>query len=221
MKEKEASKAGKKVATAVAAINSDDVLKQNEGVAAAIRIGAAAVPELLKVLEHGGMQRMQAMYALAEIADARAAAAFRAGLNDGDQRVRAYAARGLAAIGDPQAQAAAIATLNDAPDELHLDSTPSVTTLGAMGLKVVPAVLDLLMSEDEMTRLHAQRVLEKILATHHGMVAGKGFPSAAAEQAMRAEWSANGNYGYSAPVDTRRTSVEKWRAWIRQGKKEL
>jgi HEAT repeat protein len=221
MSEKETTKVGNNVATAIAAINSDDVLTQNAGVQAAIRIGAAAVPELLRVLQQGGNQRMQAMYALAKIGDARAGAAFKSGLSDGDESVRAYAARGLAAIGDPQAQAAALATLNDAPDELHLDSTPSVATLGAMGPKVVPAVLELLMSEDEMTRLRAQRVLERIVAAHHGMGEGKGLPSAAAEQAMRSEWSANGNYDYSAPADTRRASVEKWRRWITKVKREL
>src|SRR5262245_14095495 len=103
MREKETTKSGQ-VAKAMAAINSDDVLTQNEGVEAAIGIGAAAVPELLRVLERGGTQRMQAMYALAEIGDARATAVFRAGLSDADESVRAYAARGLAAIGDPQAQ---------------------------------------------------------------------------------------------------------------------
>ena len=219
MKERRAKKAGEQVAAAIAAINSDDVLTQNEGVAAAIAIGAAAVPELLRLLERGGMQRMQAMYALSEIGDARAAAAFRAGLADGDESVRAYAARGLAAIGDPQAQAAAIATLNDAADKLHADMTPSVHTLAGMGLNAVPAVLELLMSEDEMTRLHAQRVLERILAAQHGAKPGRGFPSTKAEQAMRSEWSANGNYDYSSAKDARRASVGKWRQWLAQKEK--
>ncbi|MGH9497263.1 MAG: HEAT repeat domain-containing protein [Candidatus Sulfotelmatobacter sp.] len=207
------------MAAAIAAINSDDVLTQNEGVESVIQIGAAAVPELLRVLEGGGMQRMQAMYALSEIGDTRAAAAFRAGLSDGDDKVRAYAARGLAAIGDPQAQAAAIATLNDAADKLHADITPSVRTLGAMGLKVVPAVLELLLSEDAMTRLRAERVLAAILAAQHGAVAGRGFPSPKAEQAMRADWSANGDYDYSAVPGARRASVEKWRQWLARKEK--
>jgi HEAT repeat protein len=200
----------------IAALNSEDVLTQNEGIEKAIWIGKASVPPLLALLEKGGGNRAQVMYALSQIGDARAASVFTGCLHDKDERVRAYSAQGLARIGDPQAQAAILQTLNDAADQLHADITPSVLTLGGMGLKAVPSLLDLLMADDEMTRLHAQRALELILARRHGAAPDSGFPSPKAEDDMRSEWSANGNYDYSAPASAREASVEKWRQWLAQ-----
>src|SRR5260370_5343543 len=176
---------------AMAAINSEDVLTQNRGVEAVIRIGKAGVPRLLALLEKGGPNRAKVRYALSQIVDARAASVLTGGLGAKDEQVRAYSAQGLARIGDPQAQAAALQTLNDAADHLHADITPSVRTLSGMGLKAIPSLLDLLMAEDEMTRLHAQRALESILARQHGFVPGGGFPSPKAEEETRAEWMAN------------------------------
>jgi len=201
---------------ALIALSSEDVLTQNEGVAAVIRIGATAVPQLLRLLEKEEANRAQVVYALSQIGDGRAAQKFKEGLRDHDERVRAYAAQGLARIGDPQAMAAALQTLNDAGDELHLDITPSVQTLGDMGLKAVPSLLELLTNEDVMTRLHAQRAFELILARLHGVVPGRGYPSLEAEERMRSEWSANGNYDYSAPPSDRAVAVEKWRQWLTQ-----
>jgi HEAT repeat protein len=206
------------LSAALAAINSEDVLAQNEGVHVAIEFGSAAVSPLLAVLEKGGSNREQVIYALSQIGDARAAQSFEAALRDSNERVRAYAAQGLARIGDPQAIEAALRTLNDAVDELHLDITPSVQTLGGMGLKVVPSLLDLLMDEDEMTRQHAQRALELILARLHGVVPGRGYPSLEAEGQMRSEWRSNGNYDYSAPASDRAASVEKWHEWLKRVK---
>jgi HEAT repeat protein len=163
-------------------------------------------------------QRAAAMYALSQAGDSGAAEAFRKGLGDVDERVRAYAARGLARIGDPGAQTACLATLNDAADELHLDMTPSVQALGEMGLKAAPALLELLLHDDEMTRLHAQRALELILSRRHGFRPGRGFPSRAAEEAMRAEWRANGDYDYSAEPEARARAVERWREWLARTK---
>jgi HEAT repeat protein len=145
---------------AVAAFHSPDVLVQNEAVEIAIELGPKALRALLALQQDPGVSQPQLMYALSQIADARCTPLFTERLNDSDERIRAYAAQGLAQIGDPQAAAAALKTLNDAPDELHLDITPSVRTLGTMGLSVVPQLLDLLTSEDKMTRLHAQRALE-------------------------------------------------------------
>jgi HEAT repeat protein len=205
-----------RLSAALAAINSEDVLAQNEGVDLTIQLGRDAVSPLLALLEKGGSNREQVVFALSQIGDARAAEAFRAGLRDPNDRVRAYAAQGLARIGDPQATAAALQTLDDAADELHLDITPSVQTLGEMGLKVLPSLLDLLMDEDEMTRLHAQRAFDLILARRHGFVPGIGFPSPEAAERMRDEWRANGDYDYSAPARDRAVSVEKWRQWLKQ-----
>lgn len=209
---------GTELAAAIAALNSEDALTQNDGVERAIRIGSPAVPELLQVLGKAVGNRAQVMYALSQIGDTRAASAFLAGLRDEDERVRAYAAQGLTRIGNPTAMAASIQTLNDAADELHLDMTPAVRSLGEMGLKAVPPLLDLLMNVDEMTRLHAQRALEMILSRRHGFIPAQGYSSSKAEEAMRSEWRDHGDYDYSADANARSASVAKWREWLEKAK---
>jgi hypothetical protein len=78
-----------------------------------------------------------------------------------------------------------LAAIDDDPDPAHLDMTPAVRALGAMGDRAVPPLLDLLLSESEETRLHAQRALELVVYGRHGFEPGRGFPSSAAEQAAR------------------------------------
>lgn len=207
-----------KLEAAFRALRSRDLLTQNDGVDAAIQMGSEAVPGLLALLEESAANRSPVMYALARIGDPRARQAFAAGVGDADERVRAYAAQGLVRIGDPTAMAASLQTLNDAADELHLDMTPAVRSLGEMGLKAMPPLLDLLMKDDEMTRLHAQRALEMILSRRHGLVPGEGYPSPEAEEAMRSEWRANGSYDYSADANARSESVAKWREWLAKAK---
>lgn len=204
----------KRLSAALAALNSEDVPTQNEGVEMSIELGSIAVPSLLAALEKGRANRPQVMYALSQIGDPRAVPAFKESLRDSDERVRAYAAQGLARVGDPEALAATLQTLNDAADELHLDVTPSVQTLGGMGLKAVPSLLDLLMDEHDTTRLRAQRALELMLSLRHGFVPGRGYPSPEAENGMRSEWRANGDYDYSAAARDRAVSVEKWHRWL-------
>jgi HEAT repeat protein len=199
---------------AVNALRSDNVVIQNEGVAAAIRIGAGLVSDLLTLLEERGVNRALVLYALAQIGDSRAEQAFLAGLRDSDERVRGYAAEGLARIGHPDAMAACLQTLNDAADALHIDMTPSVQALGAMGLKVVPPLLELLTHQDELTRLRSQRALELILSRRHGFEPGHGFPSEAAAESTRAQWRANGDYDYRADANSRSASVALWRRWL-------
>ncbi len=199
---------------ALAALHSKDVLTQNEGVTAAIQIGSPAVPALLELLDEPGVNRAQVMYALAQIGDRRADKAFVAGLRDSDERVRAYAAQGLVRSGHPDALAASLETLNDAADEMHLDRTPSVASLGGMGLDAVPPLLDLLMDEDEMTRLHSQRALELIVMRRYGFRPGQGFPTREAEEQARAAWRDHGNYDYAANAATRADAVSHLREWF-------
>jgi len=204
---------------AINKLRSGDVLTQNDGVQELIAIGRPALSELVTVLDdQSAATRAQAMYALSEIGAPESADAFKKGLSDEDERVRAYAAAGLARINDPDALAATIQTINDAPVLTHLDLTPSVYALAEMGLSAVTPLLDLLIDDDENTRLHAQRALEMIIARRHGFEAGKGFPTEAARQDTEAEWQANGNYNYAAPAAERLASVEKWREWLRNEK---
>jgi len=202
---------------ALTKLRSDDVLTQNDGVQELIQIGPAAVTHLLTLItDASAVRRAQTMYALSEIRDHDAADAFLKGLKDSDERVRAYAASGLAGIGHPRALSAAIQTINDAPDQLHLDLTPSVFTLGDMGTAAAAQLVDLLMSEEQTTRLHAHRALEMIMAHRHGFAIGKGFPTSGSRQQAEDEWKAHGDYDYAADPATRAAAVEKLRRWVRE-----
>ncbi|MCM3870565.1 MAG: HEAT repeat domain-containing protein [Pyrinomonadaceae bacterium] len=207
------------VASAIAKIRSEDTLIQNDGVQELMHIGPPAVSALLTVVgEQQAAQRGQAMYALSEIADPRAQPAFKLGLSDDDERVRSYSAVGLSRIGDADALKALIQTINDAPDPLHLDLTPSVFALGSFGLDAAGELLELLLDEDQDTRLHAQRALEMIVGQRHGFKFGRGYPTPEAELEAQAEWQDNGNYDYAAPAAARIQSVEKLRDWPRKRK---
>lgn len=196
------------------ALRSSDVRKQNAGVSAAIGLGAAAVPALLVLLDEPGIARAQVLYALAEIVDTRARQAFITGLVDPDEKVRAQSARGLARIGDPSAVDACLSALNDDPDPMHNDQTPAVQALGSLGLAAASGLLDRMTAVDDMTRLRAQRAFELVLGRRHGFQPGRGFPSPQAEAAMRAEWSAHGNYAYDASAARRGKAIQQWRQWL-------
>ena len=199
---------------ALTKLRSDDVLTQNDGVQELIHFGTAAVPHLLRLItDASALRRAQTMYALSQISAGEAANAFLDGLNDSDERVRAYAASGLAGIGHPQALPAAIQTINDAPDQLHLDLTPSVFALSNMGISAASELITLLTSADQTTRLHAQRALEMIMAQRHGFVIGKGFPTTEAAEQAAAEWKKNGDYDYAVEPAASAAAVEKLRLW--------
>ncbi len=119
--------------------------------------------------------------------------------------------------GDDDADVRAlVAALDDGASPAHLDVTPAVTALAALGRRAVPALLGALASESEMTRLHAQRALEGILEREHGFVPGRGFPTPADEEALRAEWRANGSYDYAAEPAARAAAIALWRRRLAQ-----
>jgi HEAT repeat protein len=193
----------------LAALKGSDVVAQNDAIADAIRVGAQAVPILLSLWSEPGIARSQVMFALERIGDARAAEVFEAGVQDIDEHVRAYAARGLSRIGHPEAMTALLATLDDAADPLHLDVTPSVGAITTFGLAAVPALLDRMASEDSMSRLHAQRALQLIVSAH----------SNSDEKAAGALWQRNGSYDWEAADDQRRASIKSWTKWLKEERK--
>lgn len=202
------------LSVAIAELRSADTSTQNKGIEKTIQLGSTAVPELIKLLNTATTNHSQAMFALSQIADKQAASAFTKGLSHHNEWVRTFAAQGLARINHPEAFSACLQTLNDGSDELHLDMTPSVTALAAMGLIAVPALLDRMMDKDEISRLHAQRSLELFINQRHGFSAGQGFPSKTDEAAARAEWQAHGNYDYNADEATREAAIAKWQQWL-------
>lgn len=126
------------------------------------------------------------------------AAVLRQALDDPDEDVRAQAALRLAELADPYALEALIRTLDDGAGPNHVDMTPAVSALGAMGDRALPALIPPLSAEDELTRLHAQRALE-------GVLEQRADP--------RAEMAAIG-YRYDAVPDARAAAVARLRQAI-------
>ena len=209
-----AKKIEQQIGDAISALGSDDAQEQNNAVEQLIRLGKAAVPELLNTLRKPKTNHAQVMYALSTIGDSHASKAFKDGLSDPDEQTRAYAAVGLARINDPDALSACVKTIDDGADMLHLDVTPAAAALADMGLEAVPPLLNLMSAEDAMTRLHAQRALELLIDKRHGFNPGRGFPSPEAQRAARDEWQVNGNYDYHLDEKSRNTAITKWRQWL-------
>ncbi len=157
-----------------------------------------AVPGLLDLWDDVGAPREQVIYALARLADTRAQAAFQAGLHDVEEGVRAQAAVGLARIHHPAALAALLQTLDDAPDMLHMDVTPAVQELPKLGLAAAPALLERMANAAPMTRLHAQRAFEDLIAK-----LGTAVPQGAA-------------YAHDSSAAQRRAAVQRWREALLQ-----
>lgn len=132
-------------------------------------------------------------------------------LDSADQHVRAQAAVALARMRHPRALEACIRTLDDAEEEAHADSTPAVYCLGEMGMHALPPLLDKLMAEQPMTRLHAQRAVEALSRRLFGFD-GRRWPEGKYQQ--WASWWTNVAYTYDAPDDGREAAVARLRAWM-------
>ncbi len=148
----------------VARLRTGDGEERDRALAEAIELGAAAIAPLRAELERADAPlRALIMEALASIADGSCAGDFHAALEDGDQRVRAWAAAGLARIGDPGAVAALIRTFDDHGPELHGPHTLSSFALVARGPAVLPRVVPLLRSPNAITRERAYRVIADVV----------------------------------------------------------
>src|SRR4051812_30353570 len=90
------------------------------------------------------------------------AAAALADLESPSEEVRSQAARRLHQLDHPRALDACLKTINDAPDPLHLDMTSSVQCLRDIGQPALPPLIDLLASDDRMTRMRAERAVSWI-----------------------------------------------------------
>lgn len=108
-----------------------------------------------------------------------------------------------------------VANLDKDPDLLHLDITPAVLELGSLGLEIIPYLQAPLLSPDEMTRLHAQRALERMLSRRLGFVAGQGWTSPEGPQKWQALWAQNGSYDWQAPKEVRNRAVTLWMQWFK------
>jgi hypothetical protein len=113
-----------------------------------------------------------------------------------------------------------VRTINDKPDVLHSDHTPAGDRLIKFGTPAIPRMLDLMLSDDESTRLRAQRVLEGITLEKHGFVFGRGWPSGDSHKEdarFRAFWKSLGDLDWQASRTDRERAVKLWREWVANG----
>ena len=89
----------------------------------------------------------------------------------------------------PRALEACIRTIDDGVDELHADHTPAVRCLVEIGLPAVVPLLDVLLAPGQLTRLHAQRAIEKITLA---LPEFQAPDRRAREDSWRAWWTGNG-----------------------------
>jgi hypothetical protein len=101
--------------------------------------------------------------------------------------------------------------INRSPEPLHADFTAEVRALVRVGLPAARAVLPLLMSPDELTRLRAQRVLE-------GVSRDVAADTWGGDWALL--WHENGDYHWRAAVEKRQLAVAKWLTWLDQAAAE-
>ncbi len=100
-----------------------------------------------------------------------------------------------------------VENINRSPEPLHADFTSEVRALVRSGLPAARAVLPLLLSPDELTRLRAQRVLE-------GVSRHVAADSWGGDWALL--WHENGDYQWRAEAEKRQAAVDRWRVWLDQ-----
>jgi hypothetical protein len=106
-----------------------------------------------------------------------------------------------------------VRAIDDAPDKAHSDYTPAVHRLIEIGEPALPAVLPLLLGDDEVTRLRAQRVLEGVTMALCGFRPGHGWHDGKGEDEWRALWRRLGDLDWQASPARREAAVHKWRRW--------
>jgi hypothetical protein len=75
-------------------------------------------------------------------------------------------------------------------------------------------MLDLMLSEDEDTRIHAEHVLSGVTMTMFGYVHGKGWPQPDDNERCNAFWKSLGDLSADQPKKQREKSVGLWREWL-------
>ena len=111
--------------------------------------------------------------------------------------------------------------LDDDPDILHFDSTPAVSELIVIGEPAIEPTLPYLLSENEDTRLHAERVIYGAMMRMHGFVLGRGWSQPGLEQEFQrlseTLWDFEAMGGKSvvqSPVQERQAYIERVKRWL-------
>jgi HEAT repeat protein len=167
-----------------------------------VRRGRQATPILLEALQHSNARtRRLAAEGLAEIADPSTADALFEATTDSNGEVRSRAAAALHRLGDERALQALVATLNDYPDVLHSPYTASMYPLMRGGEAVLPLIIPLLSSPDELTRQRAFLVLEAVVTA---------LPETNWDQLRQSL----GNYDPTGPEAERNQAAQQWQDWL-------
>lgn len=106
-----------------------------------------------------------------------------------------------------------VKTINDNAPETHPEYTPSVCCLMERGLEVIPLVLPLMRSDDELTRSRAQVVLQGVLARRHGFQLGRGWTTPDGETRWKDQLNELGNLDADADRDARESAIKLWLLW--------
>ncbi len=169
-----------------------------------IKLGTKATPVLLEALAQGNPRtRRLAAEGLGEIADPAAADALYRATKDPNDEVRARAATALHALGDPRSVVALVATINDYPDILHSPNTASMYPLMRGGRDVLPLIVPLLRSPDQLTRQRAFLVLRAVVSR---------LPQGSDWDHL---WQSLDRYDPVAPEADRARAADAWQRWLR------
>jgi hypothetical protein len=109
-----------------------------------------------------------------------------------------------------------IDTIDDDHDLIHADYTPSVHRLIEIGEPAIIPTLDLMLSDDRLTRMRAQNVLHAITRKLHGFSPGHGWRCKDGEEKWKRFWAGMGDLDWEAPKEQRIASVARWKEkWAR------
>jgi hypothetical protein len=102
-------------------------------------------------------------------------------------------------------------------DCLHMDLTPAVDRLIAVGEPAIRPTLPYLLSENPLTRLHASRVISGAIAKMHGLDPKNGWKSDADRDAWRKlcrELWAEAGDPLTASVEARQALIARISTWL-------
>ncbi|MCP4357130.1 MAG: HEAT repeat domain-containing protein [Chloroflexi bacterium] len=168
-----------------------------------VRQGRQATPILLEALNHPDPRiRLFAADGLGEVLDPTSADALFQATHDASGEVRARAATALHRLGDERDLAALVDTLNDYPDILDNPYTVSMSPLMQGGEEVLPLVIPLLSSPDDLTRERAFLIVEAVVTK---------LPQ---EQNWDELWRSLGSYDPAAPQTERDRAAQQWAEWL-------
>ncbi|MDX1963199.1 MAG: hypothetical protein SFX18_08595 [Pirellulales bacterium] len=112
-----------------------------------------------------------------------------------------------------------IMVLDEKYDRLHPEYTPAVNELAKLGRPAIRPLLEVMLSDNEFSRLHANMALLRNIAYLQGLRDDHGWVGDERKNRLkfRKFWDRLGNLNHEAPLEERRAAVEKWHIWLDSG----